>query len=182
MTKQTDAHEYEDVIAEMRTRGPEKLGHMSGWVWIDDPKRLAFTLARYKFVSKMFAGLDRVLEVGCADGFGSRIVAQAVGKLTAVDFDAKLLESAESIANDRYQIEFRCHDMLKAPVEGHFNGAYSMDVLEHIDARDEHRFLANLTASLDRHGTAIIGTPSLELQAYASKYSKTRAHQLQNAI
>ena len=68
---------------------------MSGWVWIDDPKRLAFTLARYKFVSKMFAGLDRVLEVGCADGFGSRIVAQAVGKLTAVDFDAKLLESAD---------------------------------------------------------------------------------------
>ena len=80
MQKREGEAQYAEVIAEMRRRGPEKLGLMSGWGWYDDPKRLAFTLARYKFVSKMLAGLDDVLEVGCGDGFGSRIVAQSVGQ------------------------------------------------------------------------------------------------------
>ncbi len=172
MAERVGEPQYEEVIAEMRRRGPEKLGLMSGWGWYDDPKRLAFTLSRYKFVSKMLGGLERVLEVGCGDGFGSRIVAQAVGHLTAVDFDPELLESAASIASDRYPIEFRRHDMLKGPVEGRFLGLYSMDVVEHIDRHNEDVFLSNLVASLEPVGVCIIGTPSLESQAYASKFSK----------
>lgn len=172
MAQREGEPQYEEVIAEMRRRGPEKLGLMSGWGWYDDPKRLAFTLSRYKFVSKILAGQDRVLEVGCGDGFGSRVVAQAVGHLTAVDFDPELLESAESIASDRYPIEFRRHDVLKGPVEGSFSALYSMDVLEHIELKDEQQFLSNLVAPLLPHGVCIIGTPSLESQAYASKFSK----------
>jgi 2-polyprenyl-3-methyl-5-hydroxy-6-metoxy-1,4-benzoquinol methylase len=172
MARREGEQQYEEVVAEMRRRGHEKLGLMSGWGWYDDPKRLVFTLSRYKFVSKMLTGLERVLEVGCGDGFGSRVVAQAVGHLTAVDFDPELLESATSIASDRYPIEFRRHDMLKGPVEGSFNGLYSMDVLEHIDPKEEGKFLTNLVAPLEAHGVCIIGTPSLESQAYASKFSK----------
>jgi cyclopropane fatty-acyl-phospholipid synthase-like methyltransferase len=172
MTKREGEPQYEEVVAEMRRRGPEKLGLMSGWGWYDDPKRLVFTLSRYKFVSKMLGGLDRVLEVGCGDGFGSRVVAEAVGHLTAVDFDPELLESAVSIASERYPISFRRHDMLNGPVEGRFDGAYSMDVLEHIELRDEDRFLTNLVAPLEPHAACIIGTPSLESQDYASKFSK----------
>ena len=172
MTKREGEPQYEEVVAEMRKRGPEKLGLMSGWGWYDDPKRLVFLLSRYKFVSKMLTGLERVLEVGCGDGFGSRVVAQVVGHLTAVDFDPELLESAALIASDRYPIEFRRHDMVKGPVQGRFNGVYSMDVFEHIEPQVEHRFLTNLVASLEPHGVCIIGTPSLESQAYASKYSK----------
>ncbi len=172
MAEREGEPQYEEVIAEMRRRGPEKLGLMSGWGWYDDPKRLAFTLSRYKFVSKMLGGLERVLEVGCGDGFGSRIVAQAVGHLTAVDIDPELLESAVSIASDRYRIEFRRHDMLKGPVDGSFLGLYSMDVVEHIERHNEDVFLRNLLASLDREGVCIIGTPSVESQVYASKFSK----------
>src|SRR5579864_1729048 len=58
---------------------------MTNQAWYDDPKRLAFTLARYKFVAKMLAGRNNVLEIGCADAFGTRIVQQAVGKVTAID-------------------------------------------------------------------------------------------------
>ncbi|HEX2654877.1 MAG TPA: class I SAM-dependent methyltransferase [Xanthobacteraceae bacterium] len=172
MKKRDGEPQYEEVIAEMRRRGPEKLGLMSGWGWYDDPKRLAFTLSRYKFVSKMFGGLDHVLEVGCGDGFGSRVVAQSVGRLTAVDFDPELLESATSIVSDRYPIEFRRHNMLKGPVQGMFSGIYSMDVLEHIDLKDEDLFLKNLVSPLSSDGVCIIGTPSLESQTYASKFSK----------
>ena len=63
------------------------LGLMTNQAWADDPKHLLFTLARYKFVAKMLSGRKHVLELGCADAFGTRLVLQEVQRLTASDFD-----------------------------------------------------------------------------------------------
>lgn len=164
--------QYEELIEVMRRRGPERLGLMSSWAWHDDPKRLVFTLARYKFVAKMLEGFEKVLEVGCGDGFGTRVVGQAVGSVVAVDFDPQFVDSARAVANDRYRIEFRVHDMLKASVLGRFDAIYSLDVLEHIPKVRERKFLRNLVSSIAPNGVCIIGMPSLESQAYASKFSK----------
>ena len=164
--------QYEEVIAEIRRRGPERMGFMTSWAWIDDPKRLAFMLSRYKFVAKMIGGTAHVLEIGCGDGFGSRIVARSVGKLTAIDFDPEFIESCIATASDRCPIDFRRHDLLKGPVQGNYGAFYSLDVLEHIDPKNEDLFLSNATSSLEEGGVGIIGTPSLESQAFASKFSR----------
>jgi 2-polyprenyl-3-methyl-5-hydroxy-6-metoxy-1,4-benzoquinol methylase len=171
-THREGEQQYGEMIAEIRKRGPERMGFMTSWAWLDDPKRLAFMLARYKFVAKMIGGTDKALEIGCGDGFGARVVAQSVGSLTAVDFDPEFIESARSLASDKYAIEFKRHDMLKGPVEGAFDACYLLDVLEHIEPKDEAVFLGNVMCSLRPAGVCIIGTPSLESQAYASKYSK----------
>jgi len=42
---------------------------MTNQVWEDDPRRLTFLLARYKFVSKMLSGKKFVGELGCGDAF-----------------------------------------------------------------------------------------------------------------
>ncbi len=73
--------------------GLQTLGVMNNAVWFEDPKRLVFTLARYKFVAKMLAGKDQVAEIGCGDGFGSRIVRQAVGNLLITDYDSYFIEN-----------------------------------------------------------------------------------------
>jgi SAM-dependent methyltransferase len=164
--------QFKELISEARKRGPERLGFMTSWAWLDDPKRLTFMLSRYKFVAKMIGGTERVLEIGCGDGFGSRVVAQSVGHLTAVDFDPEFLESARATASDKYPIEFRQHDMLEGPVAGNFGAFYTLDVLEHIQPDQEQKFLGHAVASLNRSGVGIIGTPSLESQAYASKFSR----------
>lgn len=164
--------QYEEVVRTIRARGLERLGLMSSWTWYDDPRRLTFTLARYKFVSKMLDGAGKVLEAGCADGFGSRVVAQSVDSLTAVDFDPEFIECARQIASDRYGIQFHVHDFMKGPFPGKFDAVYSMDVLEHIAPSEETAFLRNVIGPLDSAGVCIIGTPSLESQPYASKFSK----------
>ncbi len=92
--------QYREVIEEVRRRGPERMGFMTSWAWVDDPKRLAFMLSRYKFVAKMLAGADKALEIGCGDGFGTRVVAQAVGSVVAIDFDPDFIESAKATASD----------------------------------------------------------------------------------
>ena len=52
---------------------------MANNTWNTDPKRTSlYHLSRYKFVSKMFEGMNSVLEIGCADAFGTRIVQQSV--------------------------------------------------------------------------------------------------------
>lgn len=173
MTESTMEAQY-NVLLELRERyGLANFGLMSSQVWGEDPRRIAFLLARYKFVSKMLAGRDKVLEVGCADAFGTRLVQQTVKQVTAIDFDRLFIEEAKARIDPRWPLELRVHDMLSGPVApGNFDGMYSLDVLEHIEAKHEDAFMANVTGSLSTHGVAIIGCPSLESQAYASPQSK----------
>ena len=141
---------------------------MTADYWERDPKRLAFVLARYKFVARMVEGLDRVLEVGCADGFGSRIVRQHVGWLTAIDIDLKSIDEAKRANGVKWAVDFNVHDLIESPMRG-FEAVYCLDVLEHIAPQLEQRFLQNLKACAP---VAVIGMPSLESQRYASKLSR----------
>ena len=165
--------QYDACVELARSEGVARFGVMSNQVWAEDPKRLAFLLARYKFVGRMLEGRGRVLEVGCADAFGTRVVQQMVGHVTATDIDPLFIQDAKSRIDPRWPLELKLHDMLTGPVvPGGFDGAYSLDVLEHIPAADEQRFLANLSASLHEDGAVVIGMPSLNSQAYASPQSK----------
>ena len=48
----------------------------------------------------------------------------------------------------------------------------ALDVLEHIPAEDERRFVGHMVQSLSQHGKLVIGMPSLESQQYASPASR----------
>lgn len=149
------------------------LGEFNTYHLSSDPKRLGFLFARYKFVAKMLEGYGRVLEIGCQEGLGSLLVAQAVGKLVAVDFYRPHIESClKKLKGFAGNIEFRGHDIIKGPVAENFSGTYSLDVLEHIDPKQEGVYMANVSLSLQGQGVFIIGMPSLESQKYASSASK----------
>lgn len=160
------------VFDHLREHGLQDMGVEASFTWWDDPRRMVFSLARYKFVAKMLEGSDRVFEAGCADGFASRIVSQSVRRLVAIDIVESHILSARKSASGRWPIEFLVHDMLSGPLEGPFDGTYSLDVLEHIRPEDEDIFISNMIAPLKPHGICIIGMPSLESQAYASRLSK----------
>ena len=130
--------------------------------WERDPKLLGITLARYKWVGKMFEGMDRVLEVGCNDGFGARVVRQHVKSLTAVDIDSKSILQARAGCSDKFPITFLQHDIMEHAILGK-DAVYCLDVFEHI--KNERKLLKNLRACAP---VCIIGTPSLESQIYAT--------------
>jgi 2-polyprenyl-3-methyl-5-hydroxy-6-metoxy-1,4-benzoquinol methylase len=120
----------------------------------------------------MLSGRKHVLEIGCADAFGTRIVCQEVGELTAVDFDPVFVEDVNKRMSSKWRFSCFPHDMLAGPVPGQFDGVFALDVLEHIAPKKERRFLGNLAASLAPHAAVIIGMPSLESQRYASRVSR----------
>ena len=151
--------------------GVAKLGLSVNYAWHDDPKHVLFTLARYKFVAKMLAGKHNVLEVGCGDAFGTRLVQQTVQHVTAIDFDPVFIKDVESRVVPSWPLTCFVHDILDGPVAGVFDGIYSLDVLEHIDPARELVFIKNLLLSLGSNGTLILGTPSRQSQVYASPLS-----------
>lgn len=172
MPEGTREPQYNLVFDVAEKHGIACFGLMANESWNQDPRRTVFTLARYKFVSKMLSGRDRVLEIGCADAFGTRLVQQTVGHVTAVDFDPVFIADAKARMNPHWPFETFVHDLLAGPVPGTYDAIYALDVLEHIEPAVEDTFLTNAVASLSPTGVGIFGMPSLESQAYASPQSK----------
>ena len=166
--------QYQIQVDTIRERGPVTLGPMAGHAWRSDPRRLAFVLSRYKFCSKLLAGRARVLEVGCADGFGARVVGQEVGRVYGMDFDPLFVDHATGEARkEGWNADFFVGDILKAPpAESGFDGAYSLDLIEHLEPRDEPGFWANITSVLAPDAMLIVGTPNVTAYEYASEWSR----------
>jgi cyclopropane fatty-acyl-phospholipid synthase-like methyltransferase len=149
-----------------------QLGLFASQNWAKDPRRLMFKMSRYKFVSKMLTGKDRVLEIGCRDAFPARLVQQEVGSLCAIELDPVLVKDVNDRMDDEWQFECKVHDIQAGPVEGPFDAAYSLDVIEHIAPEDERDYMLHVAQSLTKHGVLILGSPSVQSQPYASANRK----------
>lgn len=168
----TKEKQYQLLLDLKKKYGFSRLGLMSNASWISNPTRTAFCMSRYKFVAKMLSGQNEVLEIGCADGFYSRIVKQHVKKLTIMDFDPLFIEDFRKLNKAGSKINSIVHDIIKKPLHKKFDATYCIDVMEHIKPKDEKKFLINTIKSLQKNGIFICGIPSLESQKYASKQSK----------
>tara|TARA_A100001011_G_scaffold271627_2_gene280848 strand:- start:133 stop:801 length:669 start_codon:yes stop_codon:yes gene_type:complete len=162
----------QELIEHEKSLGLEKLGIMNSKVWSDDPKRLVFTLSRYKFVSKILQGKSKVLEIGCGDGFCSKVVKETVEELTISDYDPLFIEKFNKDLNRDGLTKTLTHDFLLEPLKEKYDAIYTLDVLEHISKESEDTFLRNACSSLKRNGILIVGMPSIESQEFASPASK----------
>jgi 2-polyprenyl-3-methyl-5-hydroxy-6-metoxy-1,4-benzoquinol methylase len=170
--EETREPQYNRCIELKQTFGLASLGLMTNQVWYDDPRRLTFLLARYKFVAKMLSGSSNVGEVGCGDAFGTRVVLQEVPDVTVYDFDPVFIEDIRERQDERWPLKAEVHDIVAGPLPRRHEALFCLDVLEHIAPEKEHIFLGNLCESLAPNGLLMIGTPSLESQPYASPPSK----------
>jgi 2-polyprenyl-3-methyl-5-hydroxy-6-metoxy-1,4-benzoquinol methylase len=153
----------------------QKFGLDSNFKWMNDPRQYFISLARYKFVSKILKGRKDVLEVGCADGFNSRLVKQSVKNLTISDAEFIFKMYNDKIKSKKWKTNFVINDFVKSKLKKKFDAIYSLDVLEHIPKKKENIFIKNINHSLKKNGILIIGAPSLEFQKY-SRPKKISGH------
>jgi len=141
---------------------------------VRDPKWINFHLSRYKFVAKMLNSYKNVLEIGCWSGTASLLVAQVVKRLTAIDFFKNHIYEAKKYTQSLAKnINFLGHDIIDGPIKNNFfDAAFAIDVLDHIDPKQENKFMKNIIKSLTKDGILILGLPSKESQKYASEGAK----------
>ena len=162
---------------------PYVLGPHASMSQARDPKHNLFTLARYKFCSKMLAEKKHLVEVGCGDGFGFDLVHREVkpDSLTCVDFDQLVIEDNRRRLAGYAGVEFLALDIAQQSLPGQYDGGWSADVIEHIYPADEMAFLDNILASLTKDAVFVMGTPNAAAAAYASEASQASHVNLKDA-
>jgi 2-polyprenyl-3-methyl-5-hydroxy-6-metoxy-1,4-benzoquinol methylase len=166
------------------------LGHHWSFNLRNDPKRLPFVLARYKFAAKMACGGGDVLELGCSEGIGTPILAEHVDRYFGVDMDGDAIATAQKNWGSE-NVRFEAGDFLGKTYgftgvdengsgtsdknragRGTFSGIVSLDVIEHISTDIEDQYFDTIAANLTAQGVAVVGTPNITSDQYASPMSK----------
>ena len=108
---------YNDHFNKMIELDKDKviLGSYSSYSWQNDPKHLVFSLARYKFVSKILNGKNNVLEIGAGDGFKSKIVDDTVKKLDLCDVTKSSKNEYDSYSLNKNK--YFLHDFIQKPTK-----------------------------------------------------------------
>lgn len=170
--KKTREPQYQVQFDTIDEKGPVCLGPTASHLWRSDPRHLGFLLARYKFCAKMLAGKSSVLDVGCGDGFGTRVVLQEVKAVHGIDFDPLFIEWAKKYAeHEELNCTFSVLDITQQVPEGRYDAAYALDFIEHIQPELEHKCMENICKALKPHAVCILGTPNITAKAYASPWS-----------
>ncbi|MEI6260701.1 MAG: class I SAM-dependent methyltransferase [Deltaproteobacteria bacterium] len=155
-------------------KGGVVLGPYSSHIYRSDPRHLSFLLARYKFVSKMLQGKKKVLEIGCGDSFGTALILQTVESVHAIDIEPLVIE--DNIKRIEYggggqRCSYEVLDITASRPQDIFDGAFALDVIEHIPQEHEKVFMENIFASLTDDAILMIGTPNVTAKQYASPAS-----------
>jgi len=157
-----------------------KLGPWTSYSLLNDPKHMGFVLARYKFCAKMLEGMDLVLEVGCGDGFGTPIIAQAVNKVIAIEPDIRHIKGNRERLKKLTNVEFKAMSICDEVPEGKFDATFSIDVIEHLDKHLNDSFFENQYDCLKDDGVCIVGTPNITANKYAAPRSRVQHINLQS--
>ncbi len=159
----------EDWVDEIIDTPGITLGPRASYAMMNDPRRMAIVLSRYKFCAKMLSAKDRILDIGCGDGFGAPIVAQICDYWNGIDIDTKLIEGNKKRLSTLSKLNFEEMDITASSPSEKFDGAYSLDVIEHISLEEEVKYFQNICSSLKDDAICIIGTPNITSDKYASK-------------
>lgn len=159
---------------------PVTLGPWTSYSLLHDPIHMSFVLSRYKFVARMFAGKDSVLEVGCGDAFGTPIMAQFVKRVLAIDIEGRHIQFNRQRLVKIPNIEFKKMDICQEFPDEKFEAVFSIDVIEHLDKHLTRPFMENQCKSLIKDGLCIIGTPNITANEYATERSRVQHINLQS--
>ncbi len=172
----TKTKEQWDKVREMNVPNTFSLGQINGEAFIRDPKHLLFTLSRYKFAAKMMKNCKHIIDIGSGEGIGTfMFLSETQAKYTGIDFDQDQVNYSNEhiLPKTDGRALFLCKDLASEKYDGaKCDGLVSLDVIEHIAPEEENTFLENCVDCIKDDGVAIIGTPNLLADKYASERSR----------
>ncbi|MCB9896494.1 MAG: methyltransferase domain-containing protein [Planctomycetes bacterium] len=131
----------------------------------DSPQTLAHSRARYTFASSFVEG-QRVLDVGCGAGVGTRMLLRAgASDVVGVDLRPEALELARA-DDPRDDDAYVLHDLnerLPFP-DGSFDVVVALEVLEHV--REQQQLVDEIRRVLSPDGVAVVSVPNKAFEEF----------------
>jgi cyclopropane fatty-acyl-phospholipid synthase-like methyltransferase len=159
-------------VADVMKEHPEiTLGRYISYCYYKTPRRILHSMSYYKFASKLIGKGKKILDIGCNEGLGTWLLAKECGFAKGVDFDAQAIETAKSNFNHP-TIQFSAADIFEDQSGEHWDAVVNFDVIEHIYPAHAEQFMEALKGKLSPTGLAVIGTPSLVSQQFASEIAR----------
>jgi SAM-dependent methyltransferase len=125
---------------------------------------------RYAFAAREVAG-RRVLDAACGEGYGSALLARTAVTVAAVDIDAATLGHAATRYRAIGNLAFHRASVAALPFgDGSFDVVVSFETIEHLEAADQPRMLAEFARVLAPGGLLILSAPN------RPEYSDKRGH------
>ena len=139
-----------------------------------NPLMATVKLARFKFVAKMLNKEDRVLDLGCGNGFSSYYYSHFCKRVYGVDIQEQVIKNWKLFENKN--ISFSIGDILEQKIyEAEVDAITCVDVIEHFSLKDGEKIIKNAAECLNNQkkgGQFIIGTPSKYSNNYRAAHNK----------
>src|SRR5579862_7166095 len=125
---------------------------------------------RYAF-ARQFVGGCHVLDAACGEGYGTALLGAVAATVVGVDIDADAIAHAAARygITDRVRfLEGSCADLPLA--DAAFDVVVSFETIEHVEAEDQSRMLAEFARVLKPDGLLIISSPNRRLYSDVRGY------------
>ena len=125
---------------------------------------------RYAFARRYAAG-RRVLDAACGEGYGSAILAGAAREVVGVDIDAATVAHARASYASVRNLSFVEGSAAKLPLpDASVDLVVSFETIEHLEAGDQPRMLAEFARVLADGGALVLSAPN------RPEYSESRGY------
>jgi len=141
-------------------------GYWNGFFALPDPWDYSSTYEETKrehILSLIVPGeCPRALELACAEGHFTELLAERVETLVALDISDVALERAASRCSHLTNVQFRRHDLVREPLAGEYDLIVCAEVLYYLGTIDRLRaVLRKMISTLVPDGTLILEHPNL---------------------
>jgi SAM-dependent methyltransferase len=125
---------------------------------------------RYAFARRFVAG-KRVLDAACGEGYGTSLLGEAAASVIGVDIDGVTVAHALARYGDGGRKRFVEGACARLPLpDASFDVVVSFETVEHLDAADQPRMIAEFDRVLAPDGILIISSPNKKLYSDARHY------------
>jgi SAM-dependent methyltransferase len=125
---------------------------------------------RYAFAQRFVAG-KRVIDVACGEGYGSALVAGIAADVVGVDIDAQAIAHARATYAGTANLRFVEGSATALPLpDACASAIVSFETIEHLDAADQPRMLAEFARVLAPGGLLVLSSPNRPEYSEARHY------------
>jgi SAM-dependent methyltransferase len=125
---------------------------------------------RYAFAQRFVAG-KRVIDVACGEGYGAALVAGVAADVVGVDIDAQAVTHAGAAYAETANLRFVEGSAAALPLpDACADAVVSFETIEHLDAADQPRMIAEFARVLVPGGLLVLSSPN------RSEYSEARGY------